>query len=128
VASEPSVSCFYEVYDPPLYTVGPGSFIFDLLRLAGCDPVTAGASSAYPQWSVEKLVREQPEVYLVDSDSTGTSLPAIARRAGFGALDAVAAGRVAVIDSDLVSRPGPRVIDGLAELAKAVHPDAFAGG
>ena len=128
VSAEPAVSCFYEVYDPPLYTVGPGSFIFDLLRLAGCDPVTSGAASAYPQWSVEKLVQEQPDVYLLDSDSSATTLAAVAKRAGFGALAAVASGRVAVIDSDLVSRPGPRVVDGLAELAKALHPAAFAGG
>jgi iron complex transport system substrate-binding protein len=108
--------------------VGPGSFIFDLLTLAGCAPVTASATSAYPQWSVEKLVQEQPAVYLLDSDSSATSIGAVAKRAGFEALSAVASGHVAVIDSDLVSRPGPRVVEGLAELARALHPAAFATG
>ncbi len=128
VASDPTVSCFYEVYDPPLYTVGPGSFIYDLLVQAGCTPVTSSATSAYPQWSVEKLVDEQPEVYLLDSDSSASSLQQVAKRAGFDGLTAVSTGRVAVIDSDLVSRPGPRVVEGLEELAKALHPDAFATG
>jgi iron complex transport system substrate-binding protein len=128
VTADPAVSCFYEVYDPPLYTVGPGSFIYDLLVQAGCTPVTSSATSAYPQWSVEKLVAEQPQVYLLDSDSSAHTVEQLAKRAGFSALSAVTGGRVAVIDSDLVSRPGPRVVQGIEELAKALHPDAFATG
>ncbi|MGZ8610670.1 MAG: ABC transporter substrate-binding protein [Actinomycetota bacterium] len=125
VASVEPVTCFYETFYPPLYTVGPGTFIYDLLERAGCDPVTASATGQYPEWSVEDLVEQGPDVYLVSSES-GASARAVARRAGFEAVEAVAAGRVFPIDSDLAERPGPRIVQGLRLLAEALHPEAFA--
>jgi cobalamin transport system substrate-binding protein len=124
VAREPAISCFFEAYYPPLTSVGPHTFIADLLRRAGCDSVSGNAKSDYPEWSVDELVKEGPHVYLVASES-GTSPVAVAKRPGFGAIAAVAEGRVYLVDSDLVSRPGPRVVDGLAALAKTLHPGAF---
>lgn len=124
VATEPAVSCFFEVAYPPLYTVGPGSFVYGMLRDAGCDPVTAGATTAYPQWSVEALVKESPDVYVVGS-APGVTAAGVGRRPGFDALRAVADGRVVVVSSTLVTRQGPRVVQGLLLLAKALHPDLF---
>jgi iron complex transport system substrate-binding protein len=119
------VSCFYETFYPPLFTVGPGTFIYDLLERAGCDPVTSAADQQYPEWSVEDLVDKSPEVYLVSSES-GATPRAVARRAGFAAIAAVAAGRVVPIESDLAERPGPRIVQGLRLIAEALHPEAFA--
>jgi iron complex transport system substrate-binding protein len=127
VAADPAVSCFYEVYYPPLTTVGPHTFVFDLLKRAGCDPVTASAKAPYPTWSVERLVSESPQVYLLDSLS-GATPQAVEKRHGFGAVAAVAGGHVLVIDSNLVTRPGPRIVQGLDALAHAMHPDAFGSG
>jgi len=124
VADEPAVSCFYEVYYPPLMTVGPNTFIADLLRMAGCDSVSAAAKTDYPQWSVDDLVRANPDVYLVSSESA-SSPAAVATRPGFDAIAAVTHGRVVPIDADLVSRPGPRIVDGLRVLSQALHPDLF---
>jgi iron complex transport system substrate-binding protein len=101
--------------------------VYDLLERAGCDPVTAGAPTDYPTWSVERLVRDDPDVYLVDSLSA-PSAAAVGERPGFGALRAVRGGHVVRIDSDLVTRPGPRVVKGLLALAKALHPEAFIEG
>jgi iron complex transport system substrate-binding protein len=125
VASVEPVTCFYETFYPPLFTVGPGTFIYDLLERAGCDPVTSSAPTQYPEWSVEDLVEQDPEVYLVSSES-GASPRAVARRAGFDAVAAVANGRVVPIDSDLAERPGPRIVQGLRLIAEALHPEAFA--
>jgi iron complex transport system substrate-binding protein len=113
------VSCFFEVYYPPLTTVGPDTFIFDLLERAGCDPVTAGASSDYPEWSVDELVADGPEVYFVTPESA-KSVAAIAKRPGFGAIPAVEEGNVVLVDGDLVTRAGPRVVDGLRQLAEGL--------
>lgn len=124
VDAEAPVSCFFEVYFPPLDTVGPGSFIYGLLQQAGCDPVTSSAKSAYPQWSLEKLVTSNPEVYLIGS-APGVSAGSVAKRAGFDALAAVGGGRVFVVNSDLVTRPGPRLVQGLQALATVLHPQAF---
>ena len=123
VATEAPVSCFFEAYYPPLTTVGPKTFIFDLLKRAGCDPVSAGAKTDYAEWSVDKLVEEGPAVYLVASES-GVSPGAVTKRPGFSAIAAVADGKVFLVDSDLVSRPGPRVVDGLLAFAKVLHPTA----
>jgi len=122
--AQPAVRCFFEAYYPPLTTVGPHTFIADLLRRAGCDSVSANAHSDYPEWSVDQLVAEAPTVYLVASES-GVSAAAVAKRPGFGSIAAVRDGAVYLVDSDLVSRPGPRVVDGLAALAKDLHPEAF---
>jgi iron complex transport system substrate-binding protein len=121
-ARERRVSCFFEAYYPPLTSVGPRTFIADLLERAGCDSASAQAKSDYPEWSVDNLVKESPQVYLVASES-GSSPAAVAKRPGFKAIAAVAAGRIHLIDSDLVSRPGPRVVEGLAALARVLHPD-----
>ena len=115
------VTCFFEVYYPPLTTLGPSTYIFDLLKRAGCDPVTASAKTDYPTWSIEKLVAESPDVYLSTPESA-KSAQAVAARPGFDAIAAVAAGHVLLVDSDLVTRAGPRAIDGLEELAAALHP------
>jgi iron complex transport system substrate-binding protein len=122
-ALEP-VTCFYETFYPPLNTVGPGAFIYDLLERGGCDPVTSSADQPYAQWSVEDVVDQDPDVYLVSSES-GASARAVARRAGFEAIDAVANGRVEPIDADLAERPGPRIVEGLRLIAQALHPEAF---
>lgn len=123
VAAEPRASCFFEVFFPPLTTVGPDTFIFDLLDRAGCDPVSAEANSDYPEWSVDRLVTADPDVYLVSSES-GQSVDAVATRPGFRELSSVRSNNVVLIDSDLISRPGPRVVEGLQALAEALHPAA----
>jgi iron complex transport system substrate-binding protein len=124
VSQEPPVSCFLEEGYPGIYTIGPHTFVFDILRKAGCDPVTASAKSDYPAWSLERLVQQNPSVYLVASES-GASASDVSRRQGFGGLTAVRAGRVYEVDSDLISRPGPRLVDGLRALAKVLHPTLF---
>ena len=113
------VSCFFEVYYPPLTTVGPNTFIYDLLERAGCDPVTEEAKSDYPEWSVDELVADGPEVYLVTPESA-KSVAAVAKRPGFAAIPAIENDRVVLVDGDLVTRAGPRVIEGLRELAEAL--------
>ena len=124
LTAQPVVSCFFEAYYPPLTTVGPNTFIADLLARAGCRSESDSADSDYPEWSVDRLVADSPDVYLVASES-GVSPDAVAERPGFGGIEAVQAGHVYLVDSDLISRPGPRVIDGLEALAKLLHPEAF---
>jgi iron complex transport system substrate-binding protein len=113
------VSCFFEVYYPPLTTVGPHTFIFDLLERAGCDPVTGAAKTDYPEWSVDELVADGPEVYLVTPESA-KSVAAVAKRPGFSGIPAIERHRVELVDGDLVTRAGPRVIQGLRQLAEAL--------
>jgi iron complex transport system substrate-binding protein len=123
VSAEASVSCFVEISPPPsLFTVGPGSFVFDLLQRAGCEPVTKGATNPYPEWSVEQIVKDDPEVYLVTTEA-GVGVKDVEVRPGYADLSAVRNHRVVLVDADIVSRPGPRVGQALQVLAEALHPE-----
>lgn len=119
LADAEPVGCFLELSD--LFTVGPGSLEFDLLQRAGCRPVTSGAKEPYPQWSVEKLVEGDPAVFL--ASEYGQSAAVVADRPGIRALRAVKEGRVHLVSGDLISRPGPRLADGIRALFEALHPD-----
>ncbi len=115
------VTCFLELSD--LFTVGPGALEFDLLERAGCKPVTADADQPYPQWSVERLVSDDPDVFL--ASEYGQPVEQVADRPGVRNLRAVREGRLLLVDGDLISRPGPRLADGIEKLAEALHPDLF---
>jgi iron complex transport system substrate-binding protein len=120
-ASDP-VKSFIEIGWNPLYTAGSGTLLDDLLTQAGGANIVS--EKGYVGYSVEQLVQDQPEAYVGTQSSIG-SVAALAKRPGYSALDAVKAGRVYVLTDDLVSRPGPRVVDGVREIAKALHPDLF---
>jgi iron complex transport system substrate-binding protein len=113
---------FYEVYNDPLMTAGPGSFIDELITLAGGENIAKDADSPYPQYDVEKLIEKNPEVYLIPDDST-TTLETLKERPGFENIDAIKNSQVYSLDANIVSRPGPRIIEGLKEIAKAIHPE-----
>ncbi len=110
--------------DNTLYTVGPGSFVDDLINLAGGRNIAADAKQDYPQYSQEELIARDPDVIIVPllDQSMKAQFEAIK---GWDKLRAVKANRVYFIDPDLVSRPGPRIAAGVEEVAKLLHPDLF---
>ncbi len=116
------VPCFLEIAQDPLFTAGPGTLLDDLIRVAGGDNVVT--QEGYVGYSVEQLVADDPAVYMATLGSM--SDPAeLASRPGYSEIAAVKADRVFVLEDDLVSRPGPRVIEGVRLIAAALHPDAF---
>ncbi|MBN1320875.1 MAG: ABC transporter substrate-binding protein [Thermoleophilia bacterium] len=128
-ATGESPTVFYAL-DNTLWTCGPGSFVDELLNLAGganvaspadADPATVGA---YYQFSPEQLVAADPEVILLPG-SVYTAVDEFTADPRFANLRAVTEGRVLVIDDVIVTRPGPRIGEGLKTLAEAVHPGAF---
>jgi len=124
VAGEPKPTVFYEVWGDPLQTAGPGSFIDDAIRLAEGTNVAADTGDAYPEYSKETLLQRDPDYYLAGR-SSGVTVEEISGRPGYPALGAVKDGRVTVVNDDLVVRPGPRIVDGVREIAEAIHPKAF---
>lgn len=119
---EPAV--FYEIWNDPLQTAGAGTFIDDIIRTAGGQNLGAEAGEGWPQYSLETLIMEDPKVY-VSTPHSGegqVSIESIKERDNFDALTAVQEDRVHLVDQDKLSRPGPRVIDGLIEITEAIHP------
>jgi iron complex transport system substrate-binding protein len=118
------VPTFLEIYSKPLMTAGANTFIDDMIGIAGGTNIGAAAGSGYPNFSSEVLVKDDPAVYIADSGSM-SSPGDITKRPGFAALRAVKEGHVYVIDDNLIARPGPRLAQGLQQLAKMIHPEAY---
>ena len=113
---------FFEIWDDPLMSVGPGTFIDDLIRLAGGANLAGDNNPGYFQLSLEVLFHEDPDVYMAINHYKPTE---ISGRQGYTQLNAVKAGRVYTIEDDWVTLPGPRIILGLEEMAFLLHPEAF---
>jgi iron complex transport system substrate-binding protein len=124
VAGKAPVTAFVEIGQNPLYTVGSGTLIDELVALAGGRNVVT--QPGYVGYSAEQLIAADPQVYLATKGSSSDP-SAITSRAGFGKLAAVKTGRIVILDDNLVSRPGPRFVLGLKQIAEGLHPDAFTG-
>lgn len=117
------VRCFLEIAQDPLFTVGSGTLLNDVIQHAGGENVVT--EEGYVAYSVEQLVAADPDVYLATKGSM--SAPSdIVGRPGYENLSSVAGGRVYMLDDNLVSRPGPRIVEGIRQVAEALHPDVFA--
>ena len=124
VAGAAPVTAFVEIGQNPLFTVGTGTLIDELVALAGGTNVVT--QPGYVGYSAEQLIAADPQVYLATKGSMSDP-SALKGRAGFDKLAAVRSGRVVILDDNLVSRPGPRFVEGLRQIAVGLHPDAFAG-
>ncbi len=114
---------FFEIYyENNVWTVGKGSIISDLIRLAGGENIGDAETSDYYEFSVEALMSQNPQVYLVGSGSMFDPGD-IASRPGWDRMDAVRDGRVYVIEENLLYRTGPRLIDGLEAVHAALYPE-----
>lgn len=124
VKQEQPVRVFYQLSAEPLYTAGRTSFVTDLMRRAGAISVTADLPGDWPKYSSESALAAKPDAIILPtggSMGSGNSTVTEALRQSPAALQ----GRVYKINDDHLVRPGPRAIDGLEEMARALHPDAF---
>jgi iron complex transport system substrate-binding protein len=122
----------YEVFhaEGTTYTAGDGSFLASLLELAGAEPLTGDAQGVL---DTETLVAADPQLILLGTASydpsladVDTALHTVSARPGWAELAAVRDGAVVPYLDDIVTtRPGPRIVDGLEALARAIHPDRF---
>ncbi len=124
--TKPKVYWELDATDPAKpYTPGPGSFIDDIITLAGGVHAAAGTKSPYAQINAEEIVAANPDVIILSDAAYGISVDSVKARQGWSAISAVKNNKVFPIDDNLVSRPGPRVVDGLESAAKLIHPELF---
>ena len=110
----------------PMWTYGPGSFGDDLIRLAGGRNIAENTSSEYPEVTSEFVIAEDPEIIVYTVGVMSTTTPeSIAAREGWSNITAVNQDAIYSIDDNLLSRYGPRIVDGLEDLAEIIHPELF---
>ena len=126
IKSFPPRRVLYILNSHPLITVGPGSYIHQMIGLAGGINVAARAGVAYPRLSLETVLKEDPEVLVFPVGEVESVSPGEQQQwRQWNSLSAVKQQRFHEVSSNLLNRPGPRIVEGLEQLARAIHPEAF---
>lgn len=125
ISARPTVFYELDATDPAKpFTAGKGTFITQLIDRAGGQNI-ASDIEGYPQLSLEQVVAADPAFIVLGDARYGVTPESIAQRPGWENLSAVKSGQIFPFNDDLVSRPGPRLVDALEELAKLLRPELF---
>ncbi len=114
---------YYELYDDPLMSAGPGSFVDSLIKMAGGINLAGEAQTRYPKLSLEEVIDRNPDVIIHQYGHGSKSMGRIADRPGWENIKAVKDGRIYGVDQDMVNRPGPRIVDALEQFFQYIHPE-----
>lgn len=115
---------FYVVWDDPLMTAGPQSFIGELIGIAKGKNIFDDVKLGYPQISSELVVDRDPQVIIrPSSDDDTNNLDRILDRRGWEGISAIRDKQVRTIDGDQISRCGPRLLQVLPSLIEAIYPE-----
>jgi iron complex transport system substrate-binding protein len=115
-------SVFHEL-SPDLYTASDEDFVGDLYTILKARNIAAGAGP-FPQLSEEAVIAADPEVIIL-ADEPAVTPGEVKARPGWESVSAVQNDRVHIVDPNLVSRPGPRLVEGLEMLARLLYPERF---
>jgi len=122
------ISVFYEIDASDAskpYTYGPGTFGDLLIARAGGFNIGSSLTDPYPQISLEQVVAANPSVIVLGDSMWGVTSESVKDRAGWESIAAVQNDQIFGFDDNLISRPGPRLVDGLEQLAKLLRPGLF---
>ncbi|MBV9242907.1 MAG: cobalamin-binding protein [Acidobacteria bacterium] len=111
---------FVQISKEPLFTTGRDAFLNSVINAAGGRSVTSSVATAFPKLSKETASTLNPEVIIL-SDSEDNAAP----NEAFNSSPAVTQKRVYKINADIISRPGPRLVDALEQIAADLHPEVF---
>jgi iron complex transport system substrate-binding protein len=131
VKGRPRVYYEIDASDPQApYTAGQGTFVDEAIHRAGganvADAITSCSGSlCYPQLSLETLVRLNPQDIILGDSSYGTSASDVKARGGWSTISAVTSGKIYPFDDELITRAGPRIVVGIRDMAKLIHPGLF---
>lgn len=115
---------YVELWGDPIMAIGGHSYTGELINLAGGENIADGTSQDYPKLSTEYVIRANPDVIILTHGEDGkVASERVAKRPGWNKISAVRKGRVTSgFNPDLILRPGPRLVDGLVELVRLLHP------
>jgi iron complex transport system substrate-binding protein len=122
-SSKPKVYYELDGTDPAKpYTTGPGSYLDSLLTLVGATNIGGKLQSPWAVISSEEVVAQNPDVILLGDAAYGISVESVGQRPGWDKIKAVVDKKVFPFDDNTVSRPTPRLVDGVEALYKILHP------
>jgi cobalamin transport system substrate-binding protein len=104
------------------YGPADNSFLAEMIRLAGGEPITTGSPDKF-DIPAERLIKADPEVILLGDAAYGVTNAQVVARPGWKTMTAVKKNAIKPIDDIVVTRPGPRIVDGLRALVDALHPE-----
>ena len=129
VAGRKKCRVFFQVGGEPLITVGRDTLHNQLINLAGGINIAGREKTLYPHYSVEQVVAEQPEVILFSSMKYAEDVTKVwGNWRNWPNIPAVRDNRLIIIDTDLIDRASPRIVEGLEAMVKALHPETIKKG
>jgi iron complex transport system substrate-binding protein len=124
-AAEEALTVYHEL-DGELYSVAEDTFIGSLYTLLRARNIAGdGGGIAYPQLTQEAIIAADPDVIVLGDEAFGVSVDSVKARPGWDAIAAVQDDRIYAVNPDIISRPGPRIVDALEELAQKLYPELF---
>ena len=120
----PSPRVFMQINLRPIMSVNRNTFHNDIIRLAGGINITENEPFTYPKISMEEIISRDPQIIVISSmERRGAFEKAKKEWLKWPSISAVKYGRIYLIDSDLIDRPSPRLIKGLEQMARIIHPE-----
>jgi iron complex transport system substrate-binding protein len=124
--SLPKPRVFFQVGETPMVTVGRETLANDLIRLAGGRSISETDRMNYPIYSIEAVISKAPEIIIISSmESKKNYSNLIKMWQNWKSIPAVKRKAIYVVDSNLVDRPSPRIIEGLEAITRMIHPEAM---
>ena len=105
----------------PIIAAGHGTFLDQMITTAHGENIIRDSTTAYPLVSREEIFRRRPDVIIATNDLVKSQEAIVTAYPGWKELPAVRNRRVVLVDASIISRPGPRVVEGLEVLVKAIH-------
>ena len=120
---------YHEIWSDPYMSVGKGTFVDEVIKIAGGQNIFENATGAYPEVSSESIIEQNPDILVFPTqmgvESFWGTYTDVANRAGWSTISAVANHKMYTVHGDIIDEPGPRQVDSLEMLAKIIHPEIF---
>jgi iron complex transport system substrate-binding protein len=118
---------YYEMWYEPIMSVGKDSLISQIIKTAGGKSITNDCTEQYPQLSEEVIIEKDPQVMFnsYGHENKVITPDEIASRKGWNEISFVKTKRIYTINTDLLTLPGPRIIEGLEKMAGYLYPELF---
>ncbi|KFC63068.1 cobalamin-binding protein [Massilia sp. LC238] len=119
-ARRPPVTVFYQIWDQPLYTLNDAQIASDAIRVCGGRNVFGTLKAVAPEVGIEAVLQADPEAIMAGKRHDPAN-PGLKLWGPYKSMTAVKRGNLLSVDGELLTRPGPRVIDGAARLCEALE-------